>query len=59
MKKILPFILKDTEHGAQTTIAGAISKKFEGKTSIFLAECDIQEQIPSSLNLEDAKKLWD
>jgi len=58
-EKILPFILKDTEHGAQTTIAGAISKKFEGKTSIYLAECDIQEQIPASLDVDVAKKLWE
>jgi len=56
---ILGQVGKTLEGGAQTTISAAISPKFEGKTGLYLAECDVAKTHPDALDKDIAKKLWE
>lgn len=50
---------KTIEQGSQTTIYAAISPKLEGKGGLYLADCEIAQPAPHSVNPERAKKLWE
>jgi len=56
---VIGLFLKDVEFGAQTTIAASISKKFENKGGVYLAECEVAEPNPIALDKGVAKKLWE
>jgi len=61
-KKVYEFLglfMKNSEEGAQTTLTAAVSKKFEGVSGVYLAECNIAKPNPIAEDKEAAKKLWE
>uniref|UniRef100_A0A1B6EAX4 Retinol dehydrogenase 13 n=1 Tax=Clastoptera arizonana TaxID=38151 RepID=A0A1B6EAX4_9HEMI len=57
--KVIYFILKTPEQGAQTTLYCALDKAVENETGLYYSDCKIKSPSRAARDEESAKRLWE